>query len=79
MLRWLADTYDHFMVNDWWFWRWIVYAYLAVMALFLVASPSVRQNVANNAHRLSCHVNELAFGTSSEWGSVDCEAWFYRR
>jgi hypothetical protein len=69
----MFDNLDSFVVNRW---RWFC---LVVFVLLLVASPDVRQNLANNAHRVSCHVNELAFGTTSEWGAVDCEAWFYKR
>jgi hypothetical protein len=79
LLKWIADKYDTFMMDVWPTMRWVAYAYLAVFALFFFNTPGVRQNIANNAHRLSCHVNELAFGTASEWGTVDCEAWFYRR
>jgi hypothetical protein len=69
----MLNKLESFAVNRWWLFG------LVIAVLFLVASPDVRQNLANNAHRVSCHVNELAFGTTSEWGAVDCEAWFYKR
>jgi hypothetical protein len=79
LLAGLADKYDSFMLDVWPTVRWVAYAYLAVFALFFVSRPDVRQNIANNAHRVSCHVNEWAFGTASSWSTVNCEAWFYRR
>jgi hypothetical protein len=75
MLNWIIDRYDAFMIDVWPFVRWIVYAYVAVFVLVFLASGGMKGVIAN-AHRLSCHVNELAFGTASAWQSVDCEAWF---
>jgi hypothetical protein len=79
MMRWIADQFDAFRMDVWPTVRWVAYAYLAVMVLFLVASPDVRWNLAANAHRLSCHFDHLAGSPSEGWRGVDCEAWFYRR
>jgi hypothetical protein len=79
MMRWIADKFDAFRMDVWRAVRWVAYAYLAVMVLFLVASPDVRWNIAANAQRLRCHVDHLAGSPSDDWRGVDCEAWFYRR
>jgi hypothetical protein len=66
MLNWIADKYDSFMTNDWWFWRWIVYAYLAVFAVFFVADGGLRAT----DRILNCEIGHLTNDPVYRW--ADC-------
>jgi hypothetical protein len=74
-VKWITDAYGAFMLHR--FLRWIVYAYIAIFALIFFSRPDVQHNIVANAHRLSCHLSEFAFGADSSWGNVNCEARFY--
>jgi hypothetical protein len=74
-MNWTVDKYEAFAIHVWPTVRRPAIACLAVFAVIFVASGGTK-GVIGNAHRLSCHVNELAFGAASEWSTVNCEAWF---
>jgi hypothetical protein len=66
MLKWIADNYDLFMIDNWPFLRWIVYAYLAVFALFFVADGGLRATV----RILNCEIGHLTNDPVYRW--ADC-------
>jgi hypothetical protein len=77
MLNWIVDKYDAFMIDDWPFLRWVVYAYLAFIVLIFVESGGINAT----AGRLNCELAHLTHDATSPWRWADCAGlnWFPRR
>jgi hypothetical protein len=74
LLAAIADKYDLFMMDVWPFLRWIVYAYLAVFALFFVNGGGL----GRASNRLACDIAHWTDDRTAIYRWADCDSftWF---